>query len=300
MRAPAGRRAVPGPVMGWVGGPRSEVPGGLERSQGSWASDGPHQAWAGRGVQHRGSPSTMEFPVASGCFLGLRIRAGRRGRRRWSVREVAARGELSCTADHYIAGGSPHRGLAGPREWIVGVAGSTPVYRRSPLFWGSSWGRVAPCRRRQPFAGPEGARGLILSHRCCTMYVPSTRAVSDGRHPTARGITNSRCRTAPVGRAGRAPRPGWVVVGEGPVEGCGVAFFAIRGAIGGMGGQGVSVTFRLLAGGLYRCDAWRSLRTREPLVTNSGSVTGAVSPGVDACRVRAEANIAQGLSRGGE
>ena len=79
-----------------------------------------------------------------------------------------------------------------------------------------------------------------------------------------------------------------------------MAFFAIWGAIGGMGGQGVSVAFRLLAGGLYRCDAWRSLRTREPLVTNSGSVTGAVSPGVGACRVRAEANIAQGLSRGGE
>lgn len=80
------------------------------------------------------------------------------------------------------------------------------------------------------------------------MYVPSTRAVSDGRHPTARGITIFGGRTARTGRAGRAPRPGWVVVGEGPVQGWGVAFFAIRGCDRGWAGRGVSAAFSFVAG----------------------------------------------------
>ena len=282
LRAPA--LGAPSPVRSRSG---SEVPGGLERSQGPWASGGPHQAWAGRGMQHRGSPSTMELPLRRrGASLGLRARAGRRGRRRWSVCEVAARGELSCRQTA-TSRGDPHtEGFAGPWEWIVGVAGSTPVYRRSPLFWGGRGVGSFRAGRRQPFAGLERAWGLILSRSCCTMYVPSTRAVSDRRHSTARGITNSRCRTAPIGRAGRAPRPGWVVVGEGTVQGWGVAFFAIWGCDLGDG----------RAGGLcrlfLRCGA-DHVGVFVGIVRNSGTIgyefgnrcRGCFS-GFGACRVR--------------
>ena len=206
-------------------------------------------------------------------------RAGRRGRRRWSVCEVAARGELSCRRTT-ASRGDPHtEGFAGPREWFVGVAGSTPVYRRSPLFRGGRGVGSFRADRRQPFAGLERAWGLFLSRSCCTMYIPSTRAVSDRRHSTARGITNSRCRTAPIGRAGRAPRPGWVVVGEGPMQGWGVAFFAIWGCDRGDGRAGVSVAFSFVAGRIMSVYSWGSLGTREPLVTNAGTIAGAVSPG---------------------
>ena len=269
MRAPAARRAVPGPVMEWVGGPRrvGAVTGFVGVGRPAPGVGRPWDATSGLSVDD-GAP-----PAASGCLLGLRAGPDRSSRRRrWSVCEVAARGELSCRQTT-ASRGDPHtEGFAGPREWIVGVAGSTPVYRRSPLLWGGRGVGSFRAGRRQPFAGLERAWGLILSRSCCTMYIPSTRAVSDRRHSTARGITNSRCRTAPIGRAGRAPRPGWVVVGEGPVQGWGVAFFAIWGCDRGDGRAGGLCRFSFVVGRIMSVYSWGSLGTREPLVTNAGEL----------------------------
>ena len=179
-----------------------------------------------------------------------------------------------------LAGGPLHLGgIPTPRGWPGRGSGSSGWRAPRPCTGvprSSGGGRgVGSFRagRRQPFAGLGRAWGLILSQSCCTMYVPSTRAVSDGRHPTARGITNSRCRTAPIGRAGRAPRPGWVVVGEGPVQGWGVAFFAIWGCDRGDGRAGGLCRFFLRCGadhvgvfvGIVRNSGTIGLRTREPL-----------------------------------
>ena len=210
MRAPAARRAVPGPAMEWVGGSRrvGAVTGfaGVGRP-----APGVGRPWGATS----GSPSTMELPpAASGCFLGLRARAGRRGRRRWSVCEVAARGELSCRQTT-TSRGDPHtEGFAGPREWIVGVAGPTPVYRRSPLFWGRSWGRVVPC----------GAQAAVRRTRAREGVDPVTVVLHYGRYQAP-----GRCRTdvirLPEGsrilgagrprRAGRTRSEAWMGGGGG-------------------------------------------------------------------------------------
>ena len=287
MRAPAARRAVPGPVMEWVGGPRrvGAVTGFVGVGRPAPGVGRPWDATSGLSVDD-GAP-----PVASGCFLGLRARAGRRGRRRWSVCEVAARGELSCKRTT-ASRGDPHtEGFAGPREWFVGVAGSTPVYRRSPLFWGGRGVGSFRAGRRQPFAGLERAWGLFLSRSCCTMYIPSTRAVSDRRHSTARGITNSRCRTAPIGRAGRAPRPGWVVVGEGPMQGWGVAFFAIWGCDRGDGRAGGLCRFFLRCGADHVGVFVGIVRNSGTFGYERGNYYRGCFSGFGACRVRAEENI---------
>ena len=73
---------------------------------------------------------------------------------------------------------------------------------------------------------PGRARGLTLSHRCCTMYVPSTRMVSKRTsfdRPRDHGLSEP---DSPPVAAERGRTPGRVV-GAGPVEGRGVAFFAI-------------------------------------------------------------------------
>ena len=270
MRAPAARRAVPGPAMEWVGGSRrvGAVTGfaGVGRP-----APGVGRPWGATS----GSPSTMELPpAASGCFLGLRARAGRRGRRRWSVCEVAARGELSCRQTT-TSRGDPHtEGFAGPREWIVGVAGPTPVYRRSPLFWGRSWGRVVPC----------GAQAAVRRTRAREGVDPVTVVLHYGRYQAP-----GRCRTdvirLPEGSrilgAGRPPSGGQDALrgldgwwwGRARYRGGEWCFSRSGGVIGGMGGHGgLCRPFRCLPVdriGAIRGDRYEPgnhwLRIREPL-----------------------------------
>ena len=275
------------------------------------------EGWSGHRVRGRRTARTRRGQ-AVGCSIGAL-------RRRWS--SLWRRGASSGSGRGQVV----EAGAGGlPAKWLPGAGclagrplhlGGIPVPRGSPGrgSGSSGWRAPRPCTgvprssgggrgvgsfragRRQPFAGLERTWGLILSRSCCTMYVPSTRAVSDGRHPTARGITNSRCRTAPIGRAGRAPRPGWVVVGEGPGGEVGGGVFRDLGVwSGGWAGRGVSVAF------FFRCGA-DHVGVFVGIVRNSGTIgyergnhyRGCFS-GFGACRVRAEENIWHALSRGRE
>ena len=245
------RRAVPGPVTEW--GRRSPEGWSGHRVRGRRTAR--TRRGVGRGMQHRGSPSTMEAPpAASGCFLGLRARAGRRGRRRWSVCEVAARGELSCRQTA-TSRGDPHtEGFAGPWEWIVGVAGSTPVYRGSPLFWGRSWGRVVPC----------GAQAAVRRTRARMGVDPVTVVLHYvyTKHPGGVGPTSFDCPrdhefSVPDGahRAGRTRSEAWMGGGGGGhCAGVGGGVFRDLGVrSGGWAGRGSLSSVPSLRGGSCRC-----------------------------------------------
>ena len=154
-------------------------------------------------------------------------------------------------------------GIPVPRGWPGRGSGSsgwraprpcTGVPRSSMGGRGVGWFRVG---RRQPFAGLERARGLILSRSCCTM--------GGTKHPGGAGRTSSDCPrdhefSVPDGphRAGRTRSEAWM--GGGGVPGGevgGWVFRDLRVRSGGWVGRGVSCClFRYLRGGLRRCDAW--------------------------------------------
>ena len=255
----------------WSG---SEVPGGVgavNRVRGRRTAR--TRRWAGRGVQHRALRRRWSSPLwrrgaSSGSGPGQVVEAGAGGR---SVKWLPG---ASCLAGRPLhLGGIPTpRGSPGRGSGSSGWRAPRPCTGVPRFFWGRSWGRVVPCGAQAAVRRLERARGLILSRSCCTM--------GGTKHPggvgrtsfDCRGITNSRCRSAPVGRAGRAPRPGWVVVG-GPVQRWGVVFFAIWGCDRGMGGhRGLCRPFRCLPVdriGAIRGDRYEPgnhwLRIREPL-----------------------------------
>ena len=182
-RPPGDRAARPGPSTGGTGietaraSKEHEGAGCSERRPRSGHGVGRRspESWSGHRVRGRRTARTRRGQ-AVGCNIGavrrrwsslwrrgassgLRARAGRRGRRRWSVCEVAARGGLSCRRTTASRGDPRSEGLAGPREWIVGMAGSTPVYRRSPLFWGRFVGSGRSVRGAGSRSPDSSARG---------------------------------------------------------------------------------------------------------------------------------------------
>lgn len=258
-----------------------EVPGASERSQGSWASGGPHQAWAGRGMQHRALRRRWSSP----CGVGMLPRApGRPGQ----VVEAGAGGlsvkrlpGASC-----LAGGPLH-------------LGGIPTPRGSPGRGSGSSGWRAP----RPCTGVRRSYGEVVgsgrSVRAAGSRSPDSSAHGGcschGRVALCIYQAPGRCRTdvirLPEGSrilgAGRPPSGGqdaprgldgwwW---GRARCRGGGWRFSRSGGVIGGMGGQGVSVAFSFVAGRIMSVYSWGSLGTREPLVTNAGTITGAVSPG---------------------
>ena len=123
------------------------------------------------------------------------------------------------TAFRALAPGTWHLapGVAGLREWIVGVAGSTPVYRRSPLFWGRSWGRVVPCGAQAAVRRTRARMGVdpvtVVLHYVCT------------KHPGGVGRTSSDC-----------PRDHEFSVPDGPHRAGRTRSEAWMGGVGGVGG----------------------------------------------------------------
>ena len=239
-------------------------PGAVHRREGiGTARASKEPEGAGRPAPGVGRPwgATSGLSVDDGvpCGVGVLPRAPGPGRSSRPSPVVCLRsgcqGRVVLQADHYVSGGSPHRGVgraAGVDRRGGGLHARVPAF---PALMGRSWGRVVPCGPQAAVRRTRARMGVdpvtVVLHYVCT------------KHPGGVGRTSSDCPrdhefSVPDGphRAGRTRSEAWMGGGGGGPGGevGGVAFFAIWGCDRGDGRAGGSLSpFPSLRGGSCRC-----------------------------------------------